>query len=176
MVSLSPCVVSILLIAKRTKTWRMCFDDTRVDLLDELFCAKVLFKIDQGSNFHNIRIREHDEWKTTLKFRVGLYEWLVLLFGLSNATSSFMRLMTQILKRLLGKYVMMHLDDVLIDMKGRIQHLKHFPCVFQMLQGNQLFINLGMCLLLSDQVVFLVYDVSAIGIHLTNEKENAILD
>ena len=87
-------------------------------MLDELFCAKVLFKIDQGSNFHNIRIREHDEWKTTLKFRVGLYEWLVLLFGLSNATSSFMRLMTQILKRLLGKYVMMHLDDVLINMKG----------------------------------------------------------
>jgi len=64
----------------------------------------------------------------------------------------------------------------LINMKGRIQHLKHFPCVFQILQGNQLFINLGMCLLLSDQVVFLVYDVSAIGIHLTNEKENAILD
>ena len=150
MVSLSPCVFSILLTAKRTKTWRMCFDDTRVDLLDELFCAKVLFKIDQGSNFHNIRIREHDEWKTTLKFRVGLYEWLVLLFGLSNATSSFMRMITQISKNLVGKYVVMFLDDVLIDMKGRIQHLKNFLCVFQMLQGSWLFINLGICLLLID--------------------------
>ena len=45
-----------------------------------------------------------------------------------------------------------------------------------MLQGNWMFINLGMCLLLSDQVVFLLYDVSAVGIHLTNEKEKAILD
>jgi len=67
----------------------MCFDDTRANLLDELFCAKVFFKIDLGSNCDHIRIREYGEWKTTFKIRVDLYEWLVLLFGLSNATSSF---------------------------------------------------------------------------------------
>lgn len=72
--------------------------------------------------------------------------------------------------------MVMYLDDVLIDMKGRIQHLKHFPCVFQMLQINGLFINLGMCFLLTDQVVFLAYDVSAVGIHLKDKKEKAILD
>ena len=98
----------------------MCFDDTRANLLDELFCAKVFFKIDLGSNCDHIRIREYGEWKTTFKIRVDLYEWLVLLFGLSNATSSFVRMITQILKNLVGKYVVMCLDDVLIDMNGRI--------------------------------------------------------
>lgn len=72
----------------------MCYDDTRAGLFDELFCAKVFFKINLGSNCHHIRIREHGECKTTFKIRVDLYEWLVLLFGLSNATSSFMRMIT----------------------------------------------------------------------------------
>ena len=128
----------------------MCFNDTRDDLLDELFCANVFFKIDLGSNYHHIRIKEHDEWKTTFKIRADLNEWLVLLYGLSNSTSRFMRLITQFWKNLMGKYVVMYLDDVLIDMNGRIQHLKHFPCVFQMLQESWLFINLGMCLLRTD--------------------------
>ena len=150
MESISPCVVSILLTSERTKIWRMCFNDTTTDLLDELFCAKLFFKIDLGSNYHHIRIKEHDEWKTTFKIRADLNEWLVLLYGLSNSTSRFMRLITQFWKNLMGKYVVMYLDDVLIDMNGRIQHLKHFPCVFQMLQESWLFINLGMCLLRTD--------------------------
>ena len=140
--SFSPSVVSIILTSKMTKTWRMCFD------------AKVVFKIDLGSSCHHIRIREHGEWKTTFKIRVDLYEWLVLLFGLSNETTSFMRMITQISKNLVGKYVVMFLDDVLIDMEGRIQHLKNFLCVFQMLQRSWLFINFGICLLLNDQVVY----------------------
>jgi hypothetical protein len=112
------------------------------DLMDYLSGANFFSKIDLKSGYHKIHMREGDKWKTTLKTNEGLYEWLVMLFDLTNTSSNFMRLMNEVLKDFIGKFIIVYLDDILVFSKIEGEHLKHLAIVMRRLHQEKLLINM----------------------------------
>jgi hypothetical protein len=118
----------------------------RIDILfDQLTGARVFSKIDLRSGYHKIRIRPEDIPKTAFTTRYGLFEYLVMSFGLTNSPAHFTYLMNSVFMPELDKFLVVFIDDILIYSQNEEEHAKHLWIVLTRLREHQLYAKFSKC-------------------------------
>jgi hypothetical protein len=138
-------------------------------LFDQLVGAKVFSKIDR-SGYHQIKIRASDIPKTAFSTQYGLYEFLVMSFGLTNAPAYFIHLMNSVFMNELDKFAVVFIDDILIYSKSKAEHVKHLRIVLQRLRDHKLYAKFSKCEFWLDSVKFLGHTISKDGISVDPSK------
>jgi hypothetical protein len=95
------------------------------DLFDQMKGASVFSKIDLRLGYRQLKIRESDIPKTAFNTRYGLYDYIVMSFGLMNAPTYFMYLMNKVFMECLDKFVVVFIDDIPIFSKMEEEHETH---------------------------------------------------
>jgi hypothetical protein len=144
----SPWGYPALFVKKKDQSLRLCVDYRplnavtvknkyplpRINILfDQLAGAKVFSKVNLCLSYHQIKIRPEDVPKTAFSTRYGLYEYLVMSFGLTNAPAHFMYLMNSVFMPELDKFVVVFIDDILIYSKSEEEHVRHLRVILQRL-------------------------------------------
>jgi hypothetical protein len=127
--SSSPWGAPVIFLPKKDGTQRLCVDYHALnevtvkdkyplpridDLFDQLHGACVFSMIDLRLGYHQLKVRERDIPKTTFILRYGLFEFIVISFGLTNALSYFMYMMNKIFMEYLDKFIVVFIDDILV--------------------------------------------------------------
>lgn len=187
--SKSPWSAPTLFVKKKDGSLRLCIDYCAVnrltikdsypipridDVLDRLSNAKIFSKLDLASGYHQIRVAEKDVEKTAFGSRFGLFEFLVLPFGLINAPATFMKAMNSMFVEYLNEFIILYLDDILIYSRSRDEHWAHLKLVFRKLKQNGFVVKESKCEVFQTSINFLGYIICEAGVRTDPEKVAAI--
>ncbi|WVZ52593.1 hypothetical protein U9M48_003639, partial [Paspalum notatum var. saurae] len=145
-------------------------------LFDQLAGARVFSKIDLRSGYYQIKIREENIPKTAFSTRYGLYEYLVMSFGLTNAPAFFMYMMNSVFMNELDKFVVVFIDDILIYSKNEEEHREHLRIVLTRLREHKLYAKFSKCAFWLKEVSFLGHILSEKGVAVDPSKVESVLN
>ncbi|UYV63498.1 hypothetical protein LAZ67_2004313 [Cordylochernes scorpioides] len=185
----SPWSSPVILVKKKDGNWRFCVDYRRLnkvtkkdvyplpridDTLDSLKGAKFYSSMDLRSGYWQIEVDEADREKTAFITPDGLYEFLVMPFGLCNAPATFERMMDKILKGLKWTMALCYLDDIVVYSKSFNEHLHRLEIILQCLDKAELRLNPKKCLFGTKRIRVFGHLVDSKGIYPDPEKIEAI--
>ncbi|GBG61646.1 hypothetical protein CBR_g22443 [Chara braunii] len=145
-------------------------------LLDRVQGCRYFSKVDLKSEYHQIAIRPEDQHKTAFQTRYGLYEFVVIPFGLCNAPGTFQHAMNRIFHDYLDKFVIVYLDDILIFSKTVEEHIAHLDKILRLLRQHKFKINGEKCEFGRTRVSYLGHEISAEGLKPDDTKMSSIRD
>ena len=187
--STSPFASPVLLVPKPNGTWRLCVDYRALnlatvkskyplprleDLFHQLHGAKYFSKLDFTSGYWQIAMDPSDVHKTAFTTRYGLFEWLVMPFGLTSAPSTFQRAMHALFHDLLDQGVVVYLDDVLVYAETLEEHNALLEKVLQRLRQHKYYAAVDKCYFAQQEVAFLGHRLSGDGIQPLHDRLEAV--
>ncbi len=132
--------------------------------------------LDLKGAYNLIRIAEGEEWKTAFRTKRGLFEYLVMPFGLINALASFQAMINHVLQNYLDQFMVVYLDDILIFSRTPEEHEQHVHQVLATLEDAQLLVEPGKAKWHAQEVKYLGYCISPGKSGMDPEKARAIRD
>ena len=179
----------VVFAAKADGSWRMCCDMRQLnqrsvrtayplplvgEIMEQLKGATCFSTLDLKQGFHQVPMDPVDIPKTAFTTRYGLFEWVVMPFGLSGAPGQFMRYMNSVLQPVLDKCAIVFMDDILVFSASPEQHVRDLEQVFSLLSRAGLSCKASKCKLMQTSVRFLGYVVSGQGVAVDPRKVEAI--
>ena len=146
------------------------------DLFDQLRGATIFSKIDMRFGYHQVWIKDEDIYKTSFKTRYEHYEFVVVPFSLTNAPTTFMWLMNNVLNKFLEIFVLVFIDDILVYSRSKEEHEEHLKLVLQLLREHKLYAKISKCDFFQRQVHYSGHVIFEKGIVVDPDKIKSIID
>jgi transposase InsO family protein len=191
--SVSPWSAPVVLVKKKTSSgeikYRFCTDFrslnavTKIDVyplplinetLEQLGQSKYFTTLDLTSGYHQVPIAPEDREKTAFTTEGGHFEYNRLPFGISNAPSTFQKLMDELLGKIKGLECFVYLDDIIIFSSSITEHADRLENVLRKLREANLKVNLDKCTIAKEAVKYLGHVVTREGIKPDPTKIEAV--
>ncbi|KAF8636842.1 hypothetical protein AX14_010379 [Amanita brunnescens Koide BX004] len=116
------------------------------EVVHQLHDAQYFTKMDVCWGYNNIRLQDGDEWKAAFTTNCGLFEPLVMFFGLTNSPATFQTMMNDLFSDLICHgVIIVYMDDILVFTHTLMEHRKLIHEALQILQDNKLCLKPEKC-------------------------------
>lgn len=130
--------------------------------------------MDLNSGYHQIRLKQGEQFKTAFQTHFGLFEFNVMAFGLCGAPGTFQGAMNSTLAPVLRKCVLVFFDDILVYSATPAEHIEHLKLVLQLLAKDKWQVKLSKCTFAQQKLTYLGHIISADGIATDPSKIAAV--
>ena len=189
--SVSPWSSPVVLVKKKDGSLQFCIDYRRLnsitrrdvfpmpridDMLEQLQGKKIFTTLDAKSGYWQVQMDPASRDKTAFRTTNGLYEFLVMPFGLCNAPATFQQLIQQVLSGMGddNPFCCAYIDDILVFSDSLEQHVQHLQQVFLRLRTVGLLLHPSKCQFAERSVTYLSHIVSQNGISPDPGKVDAV--
>nr|KYP45379.1 Transposon Ty3-I Gag-Pol polyprotein [Cajanus cajan] len=147
-------------------------------MIDAAVGNEIMSLLDGYSGYNQIYIAANDVSKTVFRCpgALGVYEWVMMPFGLKNAGATYQQAMNLIFHDLIGKFVQVYIDDIIVGSKRKEEQLCHLELSFERMRKHGLKMNPLKCAFGVTAGQFLGFVIHQKGIEVDKNKTKAIME